>query len=98
GKFDVADIIYTVNYCFKGGPKPIEFIDQGDVNCDGQENVADVIYKINALFKGGPFPIDKERFWEAAASAPLNYIPAPYKLLTRRESLFMDPAWKDLGK
>jgi hypothetical protein len=92
GKFDVADIIYTVNYCFKGGPKPIEFVDQGDVQNDGNTNVTDVIYMVNNRFKGGPFPIDKERFYEAAP------IPANHKGLSVRESLFNDPAWKALGQ
>ncbi|HVP37086.1 MAG TPA: dockerin type I repeat-containing protein, partial [Terriglobales bacterium] len=92
GKFDVADIIYTVNYCFKGGPKPVEFVDQGDVNNDGNTNVTDIIYMVNNRFKGGPFPIDKERFYEAAP------IPANQKGLTVRESLFNDVAWKTLGQ
>ncbi|MDP3025233.1 MAG: dockerin type I repeat-containing protein [candidate division Zixibacteria bacterium] len=92
GKFDVADIIYLVNYLFKGGPKPIEFVDQGDVDNNGNTNVADVIFMVNNRFKGGPFPIDKERFYEAAP------IPANHKGLTHRESLFNDADWKTLGQ
>ena len=92
GKFDVADIIYLVNFLFKGGPKPIEFVDQADVNNDNSTNVGDVIYMVNNRFKGGPFPIDKERFYEAAP------IPTNHKGLTIRESLFNDAAWKTLGQ
>ena len=92
GKFDVADIIYLVNFLFKGGPTPIEFKDQGDVNNDNNTNVADVIYMVNNRFKGGPYPIDKERFYEGAP------IPANHKGLSIRESLFNDAAWKNLGQ
>jgi hypothetical protein len=95
GNFNVADVIYTVNYCFKGGAKPIEFVDQGDVNNDGNTNVTDVIFMVNNRFKGGAFPIDKERFYEGA---PTTIIPAAYKGLTIRESLFNDNAWKTLGQ
>jgi hypothetical protein len=93
GKFDVADVIYLVNYLFKGGPKPIEFVDQGDCNNDGNTNVTDVIFMVNNRFKGGPFPIDHERFWEAAPGMEPTHKP-----LTIRESLYNDPAWKLLGQ
>lgn len=55
GKLNVSDVIYEINYLFKGGtaPRPPEV---GDVNCDNRHTVADVIYKINYLFKGGPPP------------------------------------------
>ncbi len=38
GKFDVGDIIYLINFTFKSGLKPKEFVDQGDVNNDGKVN------------------------------------------------------------
>jgi hypothetical protein len=92
GKFDVADIIYMVNFLFKGGPMPVEFKDQGNVNNDTKTDVADVIYMVNNRFKGGPYPIDSERFYEAAP------IPVAHKGLSIRESLFNDNAWKALGQ
>jgi hypothetical protein len=49
----VDDVIYLINYLFKGGPAPI---DVSDVNLDGKVLVDDVIYLINWLFKGGPAP------------------------------------------
>ncbi len=49
----VDDVIYLINYLYKGGPAPLK---NSDVNCDGKVNVADVIYLINYLFKGGPIP------------------------------------------
>jgi hypothetical protein len=83
GKFDVADVIYMINYLFKGGPKPKPMVNQGDVNNDGLTNVADVIYMINYLFKGGPAPLDKDRFMTGAVARP---------------GLFGDPQWKTLGQ
>ena len=50
-----ADVVYLINYLFKGGPPP-EPLEAGDVNCDGIINSADVVYLINYLFKGGPPP------------------------------------------
>jgi hypothetical protein len=55
GKVTVSDVIYLINYLFKGGPPPVP-LKAGDVNCDGKETVSDVVYKINYLFKGGPKP------------------------------------------
>jgi hypothetical protein len=49
----VDDVIYLINYLYKGGPLPVK---NSDVNCDGKVSVADVIYLINFLFKGGPIP------------------------------------------
>jgi hypothetical protein len=55
GKITVSDVVYEINYLFKGGPvaHPPEV---GDVNCDNKHTVSDVVYKINYLFKGGPSP------------------------------------------
>jgi hypothetical protein len=83
GKLDVADVIYMINYLFKGGPKPKPMVNQGDVNNDGKTDVADVIYIINYLFKGGPAPLDKDRFMAGAVA---------------RLGLFGDPQWKTLGQ
>jgi hypothetical protein len=55
GKVTVTDVIYLINYLFKGGPPPIP-LKAGDVNCDGKETVSDVVYLINYLFKGGLKP------------------------------------------
>ena len=55
GKVSVSDIVYLVNYLFKGGSSPAP-IQRGDANCDGYVTVSDVVYLINYLFKGGPPP------------------------------------------
>jgi hypothetical protein len=56
GQVSVSDIVYLINYLFKGGPAPQIFI-VADVNGDGKVSVSDVIYLINYLFKGGSAPI-----------------------------------------
>jgi hypothetical protein len=52
---DVGDVVFLVNYLFKGGaaPNPLKI---GDVTCDGVVDVGDVVFLINYLFKGGPVP------------------------------------------
>jgi hypothetical protein len=53
---NVSDVIYLINYLFKGGkvPDPLQV---ANVNGDGLVNVSDVIYLINYLFKGGSAPV-----------------------------------------
>ncbi len=55
-KKNLADIIFLVNYVFKGGlaPDPKEL---GDVNCTGGgPNLGDIIHMVNFIFKGGLSP------------------------------------------
>ncbi len=52
---NLADIIFLVNYIFKGGAAPHPF-DKGDVNCDAAVTLPDIIYLVNFIFKGGPPP------------------------------------------
>jgi hypothetical protein len=55
GSLTVADVVYLVNYLFKGGPIPKPY-EAGEANCDGKITVSDVVYLVNYLFKGGPKP------------------------------------------
>ncbi len=55
GELSVSDVVYLINYLFKGGPTP-KFMSAADANCDGKITVSDVVYLINYLFKGGPQP------------------------------------------
>jgi hypothetical protein len=57
GVINSADVVYLINYLFKGGPAP-QPLEAGDVNSDGIINSADVVYLINYLFKGGTPPCD----------------------------------------
>ena len=55
GIFGIADVVYLINYLFKGGPG-LDPYESGDLNCDGKVSVSDIVYLINYLFKGGPPP------------------------------------------
>lgn len=56
GAINSADIIYMVNFVFKGGAPPICSPTAGDVNCNGVTNSADIIFLVNYVFKGGQAP------------------------------------------
>lgn len=58
GTLTSADIIYLVNFVFKGGPTPNPCEAAGDVGCNGTVTSADIIYMVNHVFKGGPAPCD----------------------------------------
>jgi hypothetical protein len=55
GIIDGGDVVYLINYLFKGGPPPEPLL-SGDNTCDGNVDSGDVVYLINYLFKGGPAP------------------------------------------
>lgn len=52
---DVADVVYLINYLFKGGSAP-DPICRADANCSGIADIGDVILLINYLYKGGTAP------------------------------------------
>lgn len=58
GTLTSADIIYEVNFVFKGGATPNPCEAAGDVTCNGTVTSADIIYLVNHVFKGGPAPCD----------------------------------------
>ena len=51
GIVDVADLVYVINYLYRGGmpPSPVSL---GDFNQDGEVNLADLVALINYLFRG----------------------------------------------
>ena len=51
----LSDVIFLVNYIFKGGLYPYPF-QAGDPNCSDSITLADVIYLVNYLLKSGPAP------------------------------------------
>jgi len=55
GVVDLGDVVFLINYLFKGGPAPAPLL-EGDVNCDGVIDLGDVVFLINYLFKGGNVP------------------------------------------
>jgi hypothetical protein len=58
GAVTSADIIYLVNYVFKGGPCPLPCCANGNINCDDVVSSADVIRLVNYVFKSGIPPCD----------------------------------------
>ena len=55
GIINVADIVYLVNYLYRGGSEPSP-AESGDATCDGIVNVADVVFLVNYLYRGGVPP------------------------------------------
>jgi len=53
--FNISDLVYLINYLFKGGPPPTP-LQAGDLNCDTKSSLSDLFYLINFFFKSGPFP------------------------------------------
>jgi len=60
-----ADIVFLVNFIFKGGPAPVECEAGGDVNCSGDINAADIIRLIGYVFKSGNEPCNAGALAEA---------------------------------
>lgn len=52
---NVEDVVYLINYLYKGGPAPYPF-EAGDTNCDKSIAIGDVVYLINYLFRSGTAP------------------------------------------
>ncbi len=55
GVINIADVMYMINYLYRGGPYPVSF-EAGDANCDGDHGILDVVILINYLYKGGRPP------------------------------------------
>ncbi len=55
GVIDLGDVVYLLNYLYKGGIDPCP-MEAGDVNCDGVVDLGDIVFLINYLYKGGPPP------------------------------------------
>ncbi len=49
---NVGDIVFLVQYLFRGGPAPNT--ERADVDCDGTIGMPDIITIINQIFKKGP--------------------------------------------
>ena len=57
--FDMLDLVYMVEFMFKGGP---EAPDMGDADLNGSggiPNIADLTYLVRHLFSGGPAPVPR---------------------------------------
>jgi PKD repeat protein len=52
---NMLDILFLINYLYKGGPIPIIQI-AADADSSGSIDMLDILYLINNLYKGGPAP------------------------------------------
>lgn len=57
GVIDITDLVYLIDFMFRGGPQPPCF-EEADLNGDGAEliDVGDLLYLIDYMFTGGPLP------------------------------------------
>jgi hypothetical protein len=55
GVVDIGDVVYLINYLYRGSPTPV-LAPVGDTNCDGVVDIGDVVFLVNYLFRGGPPP------------------------------------------
>jgi hypothetical protein len=55
GVVNVGDVVYLINYLYKGDPPPDPY-SEGDLNCDDIINVGDVVRLINYLYRNWPAP------------------------------------------
>jgi hypothetical protein len=56
GEITSSDVIYVVNFTFKGGPPPLPVINAADMDCNFRVTSSDVIGLFNYVFKSGPEP------------------------------------------
>ena len=64
---DIGDVVYDLNYVFKGGQPP-EIFECGDANADCTIDIRDAVYLLNYIFRQGPIPEMENCEW----SEPVN--------------------------
>ncbi len=55
GAINILDVVYLINYKYKGGPAP-DPLESADVNNDTLVNILDIVYLLNYKYKDGPEP------------------------------------------
>jgi hypothetical protein len=55
GAIGAGDIVYLLNYLFRGDNEPCP-MESGDANCSGAVEAGDIVYLITYLYRGGPPP------------------------------------------
>jgi immune inhibitor A len=56
GMVDVGDVVFLINYIFRGGAAP-DPLSAGDANQDCISDVGDAVYILNYVFRDGPAPL-----------------------------------------
>jgi len=92
GEASEADAIYLFNYIFKSGALPMPFVDQGDVDADGDMDNSDVIRIVKTRF-GITYQGDPPFIWSNVRDYPRfpDEIPFP-----EDSSMFSKIGYKDL--
>ncbi|MCP4633370.1 MAG: hypothetical protein GY855_10635, partial [candidate division Zixibacteria bacterium] len=55
GVVDILDIVFLINYKYKGGPAPT-IPESANVNGDTEIDILDIVFLINFLYKSGAEP------------------------------------------
>jgi len=58
GIINIGDVVYLINYLYRGGSPPVPDGCVGDCNGDDVVNVGDVVHLINYLYRGGSAPTE----------------------------------------
>ena len=58
GTITTADVIWLVNFVFRGLAAPLPCTANGDIHCSGSVTSADIIYLVGHIFKGQAPPCD----------------------------------------
>ena len=54
---DISDLVFLVDYMFKGGPAPLCFDEANVTGANDPMDIAELVYLVDYMFKGGPEPI-----------------------------------------
>ncbi len=80
GQINILDIVYLINYKYKGGPSPIcsssvlpdnfDFLWCADVDNLPGINILDIVYLISYIYKNGPSPCEVPEGYAAPTNIP----------------------------
>lgn len=56
GLVNIMDIVYLIDYLYRGGPAPMPYELAGDINCSRSVDLLDILYLIKYLYYSGPPP------------------------------------------
>ena len=56
GNPDAEDVLYLINFIYKGGEAPVGGQHRADTNCDHAVDLSDIIYLIKYIYSGGDEP------------------------------------------
>ena len=69
GAIGLADVVFLINFLFKGGEEPVPYAN-GDVDCVEGVSLTDIVYLINYMFRGGDEPCIPPEIFEVFVTSP----------------------------